>query len=476
MIISCGVSFLTSEKMNNIFINGKKEAIQNVDHDITLLDWLRNNLKMTGTKEGCAEGDCGACSVIINEENHSNLKPVNSCLVRIGQVVGKNIVTIEGLGNDKNPHPLQVAFSRENASQCGYCTPGFIISGVSLLNSDKEINDNTINDAFSGNLCRCTGYSPIIKALKTVAKYDVQIKPKHFKEETYDIKLGNVTYHHPVKIDELKKLTKIKNFKFLAGGTDLNLQRPIINEKENSIISLSSIEELKKIKVSNNKILLGSSVTIETFLEFIEDKMPEIVEILKRFGSPLIRNQATIGGNLCTSSPIGDLAPVLLVLKSNLNIFGKDGRKSMPIKDFFKGYRKNILKKDQILVSIEIPIPHKSNKLFFWKLSKRFDQDISTISLAINIKTQNQIIKELYIAAGGVAEIPKDLDNLSRRMINKNTDEAIKLAIDDIDKYINPISDLRGTSSYRRDSFKGLFKRLKRCLKDDVKTMSVMEF
>jgi xanthine dehydrogenase small subunit len=147
--------------------------------------------------------------------------------------------------------------------------------------------------------------------------------------------------------------------------------------------------------------------------------MPEIVEILKRFGSPLIRNQATIGGNLCTSSPIGDLAPVLLVLKSNLNIFGKDGRKSIPIKDFFKGYRKNILKKDQILVSIEIPIPHKSNKLFFWKLSKRFDQDISTISLAINIKTQNQIIKELYIAAGGVAEIPKDLDNLSRRMINK---------------------------------------------------------
>ena len=159
---------LISEKMNNIFINGKKETIKNVDHDITLLDWLRNNLKMTGTKEGCAEGDCGACSVIINEENQSNLKPVNSCLVRIGQVIGKNIVTIEGLGNDNDPHPLQVAFSKENASQCGYCTPGFIVAGVSLLNSNKEINDNTINDAFSGNLCRCTGYSPIINAVKSV--------------------------------------------------------------------------------------------------------------------------------------------------------------------------------------------------------------------------------------------------------------------------------------------------------------------
>ena len=467
---------LLSGKINNIFINGKKETVKNVDHDITLLDWLRNNLKMTGTKEGCAEGDCGACSVIINQENNSNLKPINSCLVRVGQVIGKNIVTIEGLGDDKDPHPLQVAFSQENASQCGYCTPGFIISGVSLLNSDKDINDNTINDAFSGNLCRCTGYSPILKAIKKVAKEKVKIKQKYFKEETHDIKLGNVTYYHPLKIEELKNLTKIKNFRFLAGGTDLNLQRPIVNEKENSIISLSSIEELKKIKISNNKILLGSSVTIETFLELVKDKIPEMIEILKRFGSPLIRNQATIGGNLCTSSPIGDLAPVLLVLKSKLNIFGKDGQESIPINKFFKGYRKNILKKDQILVSLEIPIPSNSNKLFFWKLSKRFDQDISTISLAINIKTQNHIIKDLHIAAGGVAEIPKDLNDLSRKMINKNIDQAIKLAIDNIDNYIRPISDLRGTSVYRRTSFKGLFKRLKQCLEDDIKTMTVMEF
>ena len=467
---------MISEKMNNIFINGKKETVKNVDHDITLLDWLRNNLKMTGTKEGCAEGDCGACSVIIYEENNSNLKPVNSCLVRIGQVIGKNIVTIEGLGNDKDPHPLQVAFSKENASQCGYCTPGFIVAGVSLLNSNKEINDNTINDAFSGNLCRCTGYSPIINAVKSVTKAQVKIKCKNFTEETKDIKLGNVTYYHPKKLDELKNLTKIKDFKFLAGGTDLNLQRPIINESKNTIISLSSIEELKKVKISNNKILLGSSVTIETFLEIIEGKIPEMIEILQRFGSPQIRNQGTIGGNLCTSSPIGDLAPVLLVLNSSLNIFGKDGSKNVHINDFFKGYRKNILKKDEILVSIEIPIPQKTNKLFFWKLSKRFDQDISTISLAINIEIQNQVIQDLQIAAGGVAEIPIRLDDLSRRMINKNIDEAIKLAIDKIDNYIRPISDLRGTSEYRKESLKGLFKRLKKCLEDNVKNMSVMEF
>ena len=201
-----------------------------------------------------------------------------------------------------------------------------------------------------------------------------------------------------------------------------------------------------------------------------------MIEILQRFGSPQIRNQGTIGGNLCTSSPIGDLAPVLLVLNSRLNIFGKNGSKNIHINDFFKGYRKNILKKDEILVSIEIPIPQKSNKLFFWKLSKRFDQDISTISLAINIEIQNQVIQDLYIAAGGVSETPIRLDDLSRRMINKNIDQAIKLAIDKIDNYIRPISDLRGTSVYRKESLKGLFKRLQKCLEDNVKNMSVMEF
>ena len=467
---------MISEKMNNISINGKKETIKNVDHDITLLDWLRNNLKLTGTKEGCAEGDCGACSVIINEENSSNIKPVNSCLVRLGQVVGKNIVTIEGLGNDNDPHPLQVAFSQQNASQCGYCTPGFIVAGVSLLNSNKEINDNTINDAFSGNLCRCTGYSSIINAVKSVVKSQVSIKCKSFREETKDIKLGNVTYNHPKKLEQLKTLTKIKNFKFLAGGTDLNLQRPIINESENTIISLSSVEELKKVKISNNRILIGSSVTIETFLEIIEDKIPEMIEILQRFGSPQIRNQGTIGGNLCTSSPIGDIAPVFLALNAKLNIFGSKGRKKVNLKDFYTGYRKNILTKDEIVSSIEIPLPEKDYNLFCWKLSKRYDQDISTISLTVYIKIRDQIIDDIHLAAGGIAETPKYLDDLSKDMIGQKLDKSISLAINNIKNYIKPISDIRGTADYRVESFRGLFRRLEKCLIDGVKTMSIMDY
>ena len=464
-----------TDSKNIIYINNKKVEVTNVYHDITLLDWLRNYHKITGTKEGCAEGDCGACSVIINKKNKEDSKPINSCLVRLGQVIGSNITTIEGLGCDKNPHPLQMAFSNEYASQCGYCTPGFIISGVSLINSGKVVNNDTINDAISGNLCRCTGYSPIIKAIKSVSDRKTKLKKVEIINKEKKVRFGNITYLKPNNLKELKDYLEVKSFQFIAGGTDLNLQRPIINEKENNIICLSSIRELNFIKKFKEKMVLGGAVTIENFLDSVRSKMPELIEILQRFGSPQIRNQGTIGGNLCTSSPIGDLAPLLMVLNSDINVFGKNGIKKTNIKNFFKGYRKNILKKDEIILSIEIPYPNKKNKIFSWKLSKRYDQDISTISLAINIQTQKNIIKEIQIAAGGVAATPKSLDKLCKSMLEKKLDDAIDFATENLDKFIQPISDLRGSSHYRLEAMKGLFRRLQICLRQDKESLSIME-
>ena len=464
-----------TDSKNIIYINNKKVEVTNVYHDITLLDWLRNYHKITGTKEGCAEGDCGACSVIINKKNKDDSKPINSCLVRLGQVIGSNITTIEGLGCDKNPHPLQMAFSNEYASQCGYCTPGFIISGVSLINSGKVVNNDTINDAISGNLCRCTGYSPIIKAIKSVSDRKTKLKKFEIINKEKKVRFGNITYLKPNNLKELKDYLEVKSFQFIAGGTDLNLQRPIINEKENNIICLSSIKELNFIKKFKEKMVLGGAVTIENFLDSVRSKMPELIEILQRFGSPQIRNQGTIGGNLCTSSPIGDLAPLLMVLNSDINVFGKNGIKKTNIKNFFKGYRKNILKKDEIILSIEIPYPNKKNKIFSWKLSKRYDQDISTISLAINIQTQKNIIKEIQMAAGGVAATPKSLDKLCKSMLEKKLDDAIDFATENLDKFIQPISDLRGSSHYRLEAMKGLFRRLQICLRQDKESLSIME-
>ena len=463
------------DSKNIIYINNKKVEVTNVYHDITLLDWLRNYHKITGTKEGCAEGDCGACSVIINKKNKDDSKPINSCLVRLGQVIGSSITTIEGLGCVKNPHPLQMAFSNEYASQCGYCTPGFIISGVSLINSGKVVNNDTINDAISGNLCRCTGYSPIIKAIKSVSDRKTKFKKVEMINKEKKVRFGNITYIKPNSLKELKDYLEVKSFQFIAGGTDLNLQRPIINEKENNIICLSSIKELNFIKKFKEKMVLGGAVTIENFLDSVRSKMPELIEILQRFGSPQIRNQGTIGGNLCTSSPIGDLAPLLMVLNSDINVFGKNGIKKTNIKNFFTGYRKNILKKDEIILSIEIPYPNKKNKIFSWKLSKRYDQDISTVSLAINIQTQKNIITEIQMAAGGVAATPKSLDKLCKSMLEKKLDDAIDFATENLDKFIQPISDLRGSSHYRLEAMKGLFRRLQICLRQDKESLSIME-
>ena len=461
---------------NDILVNGKNVEVNNVQYDITLLNWLRDYNKLTGTKEGCAEGDCGACSVIIEENGSGNLRPINSCLVRLGQVIGASVTTIEGLGSDKNPHSLQIAFAKEHASQRGYCTPGFIISGVSLLNSNKKITDDTINEAISGNLCRCTGYSPIIKAIKSLANERVTLKRFDRIHKQKKIHFGNVTYFRPVNLKELKNyLNKINNFQYLAGGTDFNLQRPIINTKESNLICLSDIKELNSIKHLKDKIVLGGAVTIENFMESIRSYIPEIIEILQRFGSPQIRNQGTIGGNLCTSSPIGDIAPILLILNTNLNLFGINGTRKVNIKNFFRGYRKNILKKDEIISSIEIPYANKKNKIFSWKLSKRYDQDISTVSLAINIQMQNNIIKELHIAAGGVAATPILLEKLSKLMLEKKLDEAVGFAIDNLENYIQPISDLRGSSHYRLEAIKGLLRRLETCFNQSSNSLSIMD-
>ena len=461
---------------NDILVNGKNVEVNNVQYDITLLNWLRDYIKLTGTKEGCAEGDCGACSVIIEDDGNGNLRPINSCLVRLGQVIGASVTTIEGLGSDKNPHSLQIAFAKEHASQCGYCTPGFIISGVSLLNSNKKITDDTINEAISGNLCRCTGYSPIIKAIKSLANERVTLKRFDRIHKQKKIHFGNVTYFRPVNLKELKNyLNKINNFQYLAGGTDFNLQRPIINTKESNLICLSDIKELNSIKHLKDKIVLGSAVTIENFMESIRSNIPEIIEILQRFGSPQIRNQGTIGGNLCTSSPIGDIAPILLILNTNLNLFGRNGTRKVNIKKFFKAYRKNILKKDEIISSIEIPYANKKNKIFSWKLSKRYDQDISTVSIAVNIQMQNNIIKELHIAAGGVAATPILLEKLSKLMLEKKLDEAVGFAIDNLENYIQPISDLRGSSHYRLEAIKGLLRRLETCFNQNRNSLSIMD-
>tara|TARA_B100000287_G_scaffold172504_3_gene162664 strand:- start:4008 stop:5426 length:1419 start_codon:yes stop_codon:yes gene_type:complete len=463
-------------KKNFLVVNGQKHQISNLDYDISLLDWIRTRLNLKGTKEGCNEGDCGACAVLTLEKSNKTPKAINSCLVRLGQMIGKNIYTIEGIGNTKKMNPIQKSFVKNNASQCGFCTPGFIISSSTLFYSVKKIDDETIHDTLSGNLCRCTGYSPIVKAIKQVKKTKLQ-SPKFVDEDKSEkIEIGKTSYFHPRNLKSLSLiLKKIKNFKFLSGGTDINLERAVYTPDKNNYICLDNVSELKNFKKTNNKVVLGASISLEDLIDIIKDKFPEIIHILKRFGSPLIRNQATIAGNICTSSPIGDLAPILLVLETKIIAFASNGERLIKIKNFFTGYRKNILKKNEIIRSFEIPFIKKNYKLFCWKFSKRYDQDISTMSLAILIKLENNVISDIKISAGGVAEKPLILEKFSNLMIGKDLGRGIDIAINNVENIISPISDLRGSSEYRIQSFKGALKKLEKSLTGGVQPSSIME-
>ena len=471
------VKTLKLKKIDQLVVNGKKYHIENLDYDISLLDWIRNKINLKGTKEGCNEGDCGACSVLILEKNKEVPIAINSCLVRLGQMIGKNIITIEGIGRSNNLNEVQKLFVKNNASQCGFCTPGFVVSASTLLYSNKIIKEELIHDTLSGNLCRCTGYAPIINSLKKIKNTKLPC-PKYIDiGMNKNIEIGMANYHHPIKLSNLRVLTKkLKKFQFLSGGTDLNLERAVYTSNSTHFICLNNISELKEISFIDNSLKVGSAVSIEKLIEIFDKKLPEVKEILKRFGSPLIRNQATIGGNICTSSPIGDLSPIFMVLETKINTFGLNGERQLLLSRFFKSYRKNVLKKTEVIKNFIIPMPKKGYRLFSWKFSKRYDQDISTLSIAILVKTKNEMIDDIIIAAGGVSEKPEIIHGLSQLMIGKNISLAIKFAIDDIGNYINPITDLRGSSDYRLNVFKGVLRKLSLYLKEKKHPKSIMEF
>ena len=464
------------EEKNYIYVNKEQYEIATLDYDKSLLDWIRTNINLKGTKEGCNEGDCGACSVIITDQREKKIKAINSCLVRLGQIINYNIFTIEGLSENNNLNSIQESFIKNHASQCGFCTPGFIISGTALLMNKNDIKEEDIHDCLSGNLCRCTGYSPIIKSFHEAKgkkiKPFIPLKTKYVNK----IKVGNTKYYHPQNLNELKKIIQeLREFKFLSGGTDLNLIRPYIKENEENIISLKNVNELNKIEVSKSKIKLGSCVSIEDFLNVAKNKLPQIVDLLKRFGSPLIRNQASIGGNLCTSSPIGDLAPIFLVLDSELTLNNGKEINKINLEKFFKGYRQNVLNKKSFLQSISFLLPKKDYQFFSWKFSKRYDQDISTVSIAILIKVKNSLISDIKIAAGGVFEKPILLKNLSNFLINKNVNTLLSNLENKLQKDISPISDFRGTSEYRNQVMNNSFTKLYRLLSNNSEINNIME-
>ena len=314
--------------------NNKIFKIKNPNPNQTILDFIRSDLKKTGTKEGCAEGGCGACTIVLGELKNQRLiyKSINSCISFLPIINGKHLILIENLTSNNKLHPIQEAMVKFHGSQCGFCTPGFVMSLFAMYKNFSKFNDETIDETLSGNLCRCTGYRPIIDAAKSLnyksdndhfkkdEKNIIKLLKK-IKDKDIEISYEDKKYFAPKTLLSLKKiLKKNSNMKFLSGGTDLSLEVTKQRGDIKNMISLNSIKELKFIKKTKNFIEIGSGVSLYEFQNIIKSYYPDFYNILKRYGSVQIRNVGTLAGNIATASPIGDSLPLLLSLDSLIKI------------------------------------------------------------------------------------------------------------------------------------------------------------
>ena len=449
-------------------LNGKPIRVEAVSPNTTLLEYLRST-GLTGSKEGCAEGDCGACSVAIVERDSkgkATYRAVNSCIMPVCLVAGREVVSVEGVGCSANMHPVQQKMVEHLGSQCGYCTPGFICSMFEGYHRDDLHTHDDLDEQLAGNLCRCTGYRPIHDA--AVDAFDMRSERNGedlFAERLRKSakKLGAVRYEaddekffRPTSLAKLFELLQNhSDARLVAGATELGLEITKRYKKFPTLISTEAVAELKEIKSTETEWQIGAAVTLTEIEDQLGEEFPMLGDMLRMFGSRQIRNRATMGGNIVTASPIGDSAPCLLALDAKVVTASATGERTLPISEFFVSYRKTALQPGEILTAIVIPrgvsALNLTRKTVWLKVSKRREMDISTVAGAfvVDLDSQN-IIRHVRLGYGGVAAMPSRAKNTETALLGKGwSAETIQNVLPILRSEFTPISDVRGTAEYR---------------------------
>jgi len=435
----------------------------------TLLDWLRDQRGLKGTKEGCAEGDCGACTVVL-ERADGKRDVINSCIALLGQIDGHAVRTVEGLaGRDGGPHPVQTALAESDATQCGFCTPGFVMSAYAFAAGSEAPELDAIHDALAGNLCRCTGYRPIVEAMRKVSGMAIEpgAPPPERRPQSAEFEGG---FFAPRTLDELLKLrAEHPDALLLAGGTDLGLLASRLRRPPAKLIHVAHVPELTAIAEDKENITLGAAVTYAQALPVLVAAFPALRSYLSRLGSRQIRTSARTAGKIARPSPTGESLPALLGLGTRLTLASVRGARELWLDDYFLGYRKTALAPDEVIQSMSIWKLRRSDVFYCDKLSKRRDQDIATVAGAYLLKVGKGGIMDSRIAFGGMAAIPKRADNAEMALLNSDFDGAIAALAQDY----QPIDDWRGTAAYRLQVAGNLLRRLKLRLEDPGRPVEV---
>jgi xanthine dehydrogenase small subunit len=453
-------------------LDGEVHTVRHVDPNTTVLDYLRERLRRTGTKEGCAEGDCGACTVVVGELDGERirLRAINSCIQFVPTLDGKELFTVESLkGDDGELHPVQRAMVDDHGSQCGFCTPGFVMSLFALYKSEAEPSRQRINDVLAGNLCRCTGYRPIVDAACRMYELGEGEAPPDEKERLARLRdiqrQGTLeysgpspggrrrTYYAPSTLTELATLRqRHPDAYLLAGGTDVGLWVTKHHMDLDAIIYLGNVEELKRLEVSDTHIEVGAGVTVTDAHDVIGRHFPDMGEMYRRFASPPIRNAATIGGNVANGSPIGDSMPSLIALDSTIVLRRGAQTRELPLDEFYLAYQKTALERGELLERIRIPLPQAGSRFATYKISKRFDQDISAVCAAYRLSIDDDgHARGVRICYGGMAATPKRATQCEAVLEGRPWSEAILAeAFEALDRDYTPIRDMRASAEYRR--------------------------
>jgi xanthine dehydrogenase small subunit len=455
-------------------LNDGEERLTAVRSSDTLLDHLRLTRRLRGTKEGCAEGDCGACTVLVGRRTRDGLvyEPVNACIRLLASVDLCHVVTVEHVARGETLHPVQAAMADLHGSQCGFCTPGFVMSLYALWMRNPQASGAEIEEALQGNLCRCTGYAPIVAAAKAAGATSPADDPLVTERAAVlarlsalddgarvDIRIGEDRVVLPASVDDLAEVfAEIPKATIVAGSTDVGLWITKFMRSISPAIFIAHLEGLQGIEVTSEGVTVGAGVSYDGLQAVLDAEFPHLSAYWRRIGGWQVRAMGTVGGNIANGSPIGDTPPVLIAMGATVRLRSGTERRTLRLEDFFLAYKKQDRRPGEYVRRVCIPRLARGEHFRAFKLSKRIDEDISAVLAAFKLGVEGRRVTEARVACGGMAGIPARARNCEAALIGASLDDRSSWirALDALATDFAPIGDHRASAAYRTAALRNL--------------------